>query len=346
MTDVKQKRYALLRIALGCGILGYLFWKMDLSLLGSVLAHAMDQWEWLVGGIVTTFLGLLMGVFRWDYILRAQGLRFTPSRVFSVFFIGQFFNAFMLGACGGDAARAIYVARDAPGKRAEAASTVFVDRAVGLFVLILFCCVMIAFRIPIFLDNQGIEWAGILMLFFLIGSVAALLVLFRHNLFERWTLFKRFEESSGVGAMIRRIYDAFFRYRDHGRTIMQAAGLSVLNMIFLTLACYCFGCSLEINLPMIDYFTLFPVITVLAAIPLTPGGLGLREGLFVTMFQAVHIDAVQALPLSLMVYFGGVFWSLFGGVLFLGYSSSAGHTIRQELDAIKHPDGDQSRTSD
>ena len=92
---------------------------------GSVLAQTVSRWPWWLAGIILTFLGLLAGVFRWKEILAAQGLRLPLSRVFSIFFIGQFFNAFMLGACGGDVARAYYASRDTPGRRTEAASTVF-----------------------------------------------------------------------------------------------------------------------------------------------------------------------------------------------------------------------------
>ena len=61
----------------------------------------------------------------------------------------------------------------------------------------------------------------------------------------------------------------------------------------------------------------------------------MREGLFVAMFQDINIDPVHSLPLSLMNYAGGLAWSLLGGVLFLGFSTRRGHTVRAELAALR-----------
>ena len=313
----------------------YLANRLDIQTLWNVLRQTADRWPWWLAGLTLTFLGLLAGVLRWKEILAAQGLPVPLSRVFSIFFIGQFFNAFMLGACGGDVARAYYASRDTPGRRTEAASTVFVDRAVGLFVMIAFCCVMIALRIPLFLDHQGTRGPGFLMLFFFLGSVVAMFALFRRNLFEHWSFFQKLETDTRLGPLIRRAYDAVYLYRRHARVMLISLGLSLLNLAFLTLACYSFGKSLQVEQSLLDCFTLFPIISVIAAIPITPGGLGVREGLFIAMYQAIGVDDHYSVSISLMVYFGSVIWSLFGGLVFLGYSAGSGHTLRAEIDALK-----------
>jgi glycosyltransferase 2 family protein len=322
------------RVIICVGLMVYIVSRLDIQTLWSVLAQTVSRWPWWLAGILLTFLGLLAGVFRWKEILAAQGFHLPISRVFSIFFIGQFFNAFMLGACGGDVARA-YFACDTPGRRAEAASTVFVDRAVGLFVMIAFCCLMIAFRIPLFLDHQGTRGPGFLMLFFLLGSLVAMFALFRRNLFEHWAFFQRLETDTRLGPLIRRAYDAVYLYRGHVRVMLAALGLSLLNLAFLTLACFSFGKSLQVEQTLLDCFTLFPIISVIAAVPITPGSLGVREGLFITMYQAIDVDAHYSLSMSLMVYFGSLIWSLFGGLVFVGYSAGSGHTLRAEIDALK-----------
>jgi glycosyltransferase 2 family protein len=322
------------RIIVGAGLMAYIVDRLDIQTLWNVLAQTVDRWPWWLAGIFLTFLGLLAGVFRWKEILAAQGLRVPLSRVFSIFFIGQFFNAFMLGACGGDVARA-YLACDTPGRRAEAASTVFVDRAVGLFTMIAFCSIMIAFRIPLFLDHQGTRGPGFLMLVFLIGSVVAMFAIFRRNLFEHWPFFQRLETDTRLGPLIRRAYDAVYLYRRHVRVMLVSLVLSLLNLGFLTLACYSFGKSLQVEQSLLDCFTLFPIISVIAAVPITPGSLGVREGLFITMYQAIGVDAHYSISMSLMVYLGSLVWSLFGGLVFVGYSAGSGHTLRAEIDALK-----------
>ena len=323
------------RLAICAVLFGWIFRNIDMKELAGVLRQTTSHWPWWIAGLGMTFLGLLAGVARWKIILDAQDLRLPFMRVFRIFFIGQFFNAFMLGACGGDVARAYYASLDTPGRRAEAASTVFIDRAIGLFVMIVFCCMMIALRIPLFLDHRGTRGPGFLMFFFLIGSIVAILALFRRNLFEHWPFFQRLERSHRLGGLIRRTYNAFYLYRRRHGVLAVAVAFSVLNLAFLTLACYSFGESLEIAASVLDYFTLFPIISVVAAIPVTPGSLGVRESLFATMFGAIDVPAHFAVPLSLMGYIGSVAWSLFGGLLFVGHTAHAGHSLRDELNAVR-----------
>ena len=96
----------------------------------------------------------------------------------------------------------------------------FVDRAIGLFVTIVFCCAMIALRIPLFLDHRGTRGPGVLMFFFLIGSLVAIVALFRRNLFEHWPFFQRLETDTRFGPLIRRSYDAFYLYRGQPRVML------------------------------------------------------------------------------------------------------------------------------
>lgn len=306
-----------LRIVVGLGLLAFLFAQTDRQTLSEAIRETLTRWPWFAAGLLMTFLGLAVGAVRWGQILAMQGIEFPTLKILRIYFIGQFFNAFMLGACGGDVVRAYYAARGQEGRRAEAAMTILMDRAVGLFATILFCCLMIVLRIRIFLDNEGPRDTGILLLVFLLVSIVGLVVLFRKNVFEHVPIFQRLENASRIGPLIRRAYDAVYLYRSHPRVLARSLLLSVLNIFCLTQACHYFGQALAIDLPAVDYFTLFPIISVLIAVPLTPGSLGIREGLFVSLFRAVMLDKPHAILLSLTVYAGGLFWSLFGGLLYL-----------------------------
>lgn len=334
---MRRKSIQLLRLAVGMAILFFLLRQVPLYDLGDVLSGSARQPEWLAAGIAATFLGLVMGVVRWKIILDAQGTALPFRSAFRIFFIGQFFNAFMPGACGGDVARAYYAAKESATRRTEAASTVFVDRAVGLFATILFCCVLIALRLPFFLGHSQAEVPGLLMLVFLLSATAGILALFRRNLFEHFALFRRLEYGTAVGPLIRRAYNAFYLYRHRRRVLGLSVLLSILNLSFLTVACLFFGLALglPIEKPFVDHFTLFPIVTTLAAIPLTPGALGLREGLFVGMYGAIGIEPAQAISLSLLVYVGGLVCSLLGCLFFISYTSAEHQSLRHELNELK-----------
>lgn len=324
-----------LRVGLGVGLLAFLFHKIHVPDLSDALNHAGRHPGWLVMGIAMTFLGLMLGALRWHRILDAQGIAMTRPRVVRIFFIGQFFNAFMLGACGGDVVRAYYAAQGQVGRRAEAATTIFLDRAIGLLSTILFCCVMILVRMPVFIDNEGPRDTGLVMVVFLLVSLAGLFVAFRQNLFERFAFFRRLEQDTPIGPLLRRVYEAVYMYRSHHAVLRLVVFMSLLNLASLTMACWCFGRALELPASLLDHVTLFPIITVLMAIPLTPGSLGVRESLFVSLFRSVMVTRPSAIMLSLMVYAGGVLWSLVGGLLYLSQGGRPEHPLPEEAPAVQ-----------
>jgi glycosyltransferase 2 family protein len=306
-----------LRIAIGAGLLAFLISRTDIRTFYDGFLLAANQWTWLLSGILMTFFGLLAGAVRWQRVLAVQGIAFHTRKIMHIYFIGQFFNAFMLGACGGDVLRAYYAAKGQEGRRTEITMTILMDRAIGLFSTIVFCCLLIPFRIHIFLDHDGPRGAGFFMIVFLIVAIAGMIVLFRKNLFEHFPFFQRLEDNTQVGPLIRRAYEAFFLYKNHHRLLWLSVFLSVLSTTFFTLACCSFGQALDLDIAVIDYFVLFPIITVIMSVPLTPGSLGVRESLFVSLFKAVFVGKADAILMSLMVYAGGVFWSLVGGVVYL-----------------------------
>ena len=339
MSDSPPRRrpwLAVLRVLLAAGLLGYLIHRADPAALGAVVRSAVVHREWIAAGVLLTLAGLAMGALRWHLILRAQGLPLTLGRSSFFFFIGGFFNAFMLGACGGDVARAYLVAADAKKtRRAEAAATVFVDRALGLLAVMGFCCGMILYRLPVFDGPNDLRLTAELMLVLTVLSLAGLVLIFRRNLFETWGWLGRLDARSKTVHLARRVYEAFRLYRNRPGTLAAAVVLSIANLLFLAGACVCFGLSMGLEVPWADYLTWYPIITVLASIPLTPGGLGVREGLFVTLFRVSGVSGPPAVVLSLMVYAGSLVWSLFGGVLFLFQAAGAGRSWREELREMK-----------
>lgn len=309
-----------LRVGVCIGLLAVVLRQIDLRALFGASLAAASHWPWLMAGMAMTFLGLLAGAIRWGEILVALGFRISPLKVLHISFVGQFFNAFMLGACGGDVARAYYASRGQEGRRAEVVTSILMDRGIGLFSMVVFCCLMIPFRLHVFLDNEGPRDAGVLMILFLAGAVAGILVLFRKNVFEHFRFFRRLENDARLGPLIRRVYESFFLFRRDRRLVAVTVFLSLLSTVFLTLACWSFGQALEIRVPAVDYFALFPIISVLMAVPITPGSLGVREGLFVSLFRAVMVGRPHAILLSLMVYAGGTLWSVVGGLIYLFFT--------------------------
>ena len=76
------------------------------------------------------------------------------------------------------------------------------------------------------------------------------------------------------------------------------------------------------------------MIFCISALPITPSGLGVRENLFVLMLAVpeIGVPKTTALSLSLLAYAGSLFWSLVGGIVYLGLKK------KQHLEEVTQED--------
>ena len=307
----------LLRFLAGAALVAGLFRLIGRDSLRAAAAPMQAHPGWIAAALALTFIALVAGAVRWQAILRFLGLPAPFPRICRGYFIGQFFNAFLFGACGGDLARAVIAAHDHPARRPEAVTSVFLDRAIGLIVTLLFGGAMVLSRLGDLAGHPGARPALLLMGGFLAAAAGLLALLFTGHLFDRVPWLNRWQHRGRIGPLLRRAYEALSRFRRQPRGLFGPAVLSIANLLLLAAAAAALARALELELAFRDLLVVFPVVTVLAALPLTPGSFGIREGLYIQLLQPFGVAAGPALMLSLLGYLAGTFWSLAGGLLLL-----------------------------
>ncbi len=308
---------------------GYRSEPHGLKLLGGSFRTAARHWGYLSAAILVVFACLLSCTLRWKILLEAQGIHMPAWKIFVLYFIGHYFNAFMPGAVGGDLVKVYYVVKETHHKRTEAVSTVFLDRIIGLLALIPLCTVVMLVSLDFFLSYPETKVAFLFNCALLVGAVVGLFVVFRQNLFEKWSVFRRLEEKTALGKIIGKVYGAFHICFRRPTVLIKAGLLSVTNHVLLVCAAFLLGRALEIPLGFGPYITVFPIINAVAAIPATPGGLGTREVAAKFLLGAVGITAVKAVPLSLLLYSAMLIWSAFGGIVYMVYSFHRGKAPKE-----------------
>ena len=299
--------------------------SVGLRYAADVLSDALTNWQWLLAGAVVYIVAVLGLTARWQLVLYAQGVLVSWNRALSMSLVGFFFNSFMPGSTGGDLAKGFLATRGTVERKAEAFSTVFIDRLLGVPVLLLLGGVVVCIRARFFLAHAATRAAFFFMLVVLICFSAILVAAFGWNLFERWAFLRRLEERTALGPLVRRIYEAFFLCRRRPTLLARAFGLSLASQLLVIVTAFCYGTSLGITASAWDYVSLFPIILSVSAIPITPGGLGVREGATVALLGVVGVPAVSALPLSLLLYFSTIFVGLVGGLVFIA------HPMRRQM---------------
>lgn len=320
MSKTRQTLSTLLKLGIAVAVLAIIFKKMDMGQLKNTLQSTAGNWPWLLGGFLLCLPPVLLCMARWKMILDAQDMKLGWRRVNSIFFIGLFFNSFMIGPTGGDLVKAYYTARETNHKKTEAISTIFIDRIIGLLVLALIVGVMILIRWDFFMTNPisrlyavpALTVSGIL----LGGGIVA----FSVHLFEVFPWIRRLNHIRLVGKVleiVERVYNAFYVCRANPPLLLRLALTSVAVQVSFVFAGWSVGNALGIDVAFIDYLSFSPVVGLIGAIPLTPGGTGIREAVSIHLWSALSVSSDKALLLAFIPYIFMLIWGLPGGILFL-----------------------------
>ncbi len=271
-------------------------------------------------------LPILVGGLRWRLALRVQGLDLPLREVVRISFVAHFFNAFLLGSTGGDVVKAWYVARLTHHKRAEAAVTVVVDRLLGTLALLVFAAVMIPLAWgatvpdPLFLRYRRYQAMALMVGVMAVAAALLVGIGFYSDLLSEGSAFGRWVRRMPMGLSVARALAAcrlFGRRRGFVRTTALYSLLVNLSIVgtFLALAN-----GLHLAIPSAVLWFVVPAVICVAALPITPSGLGVRENLFVSMLAVGAFPAVrpgEALALSLLGYSANLAWSAVGGLVYL-----------------------------
>jgi hypothetical protein len=330
---MKRTVVTLLQIAITVGVLYMLLHDPEKrARMGLALRHANRSWlfaAFLAYGLVET-----VAAWRWEKLLAVQGIILSRLRLATLVLIGLFFNFFIPGGTGGDVVKLFYLLREAPGKRAGAVLSVLVDRIIGLFAVILLAAVFMATRwrwLTAPEQVQGFVWSALIVLGISAGAIIFAFLLSSFGLIHR--LPKKFPGRTKMAELAL----AFSQY---GRA-PKAAFLALVSSLLCNLGYfYVFYCAAKCYetpaapAPTYAQFcTIMPVVNTITALPISLGGLGVREGLFqIFLNQLTGVPEAEAVVISSTGFLVTALWGLLGGALYLLYRPSEHARIR-EIDA-------------
>jgi glycosyltransferase 2 family protein len=263
-------------------------------------------------------LALLIGVVRWRMVLEVQGLHLPLGRAARISFVAQFFNAFLLGSTGGDLIKAYYAARETHHKKTEAVTTVLVDRAVGLWAMLLFAGLMMIPNYDMVRASGDVAVPALIILASLGGVSAVLAVAFWGGVSKGIPTARMYLRRLPKGELLERAVDSCRQFGQQKSFLLKTIALSLLVNVICVAQIIVVGRGLDLTIPPLALFVIVPMILCFSSLPIAPGGLGVRETLYVAMLAVINVPKTAALSVSLIASAQGVFWSLVGGLIYMG----------------------------
>ncbi len=264
-------------------------------------------WVLLALGVVVVLTG-----WRWQRLLQAVDLPVGFVEAVRLTFVGGFFNLVVPGSTGGDVVKAYYAAKRT-GRPTRAVLSVFVDRLIGVFTLVVVAAGALLFAG----DGEGYRVARLTTFSLLGAGTLGMLLVFS----------TRVRRGLGVSKLIRklpfqRVIDemsaAVRLYRGRPRELFLAFLISVVNQ--LTIAGVVWWLAQALSIPGVGLgacFAFVPLINLLSAIPLVPGGWGVGELAFAYFFGQVQVPATEAISLSVIFRLSFLLVNLPGGLLWI-----------------------------
>ena len=302
--------------------IGLLWWIFRNPEQNQKLLHALDaanNW-WLVPGLVALGGGLLLQAKRWLILLEVQGIVISYWRSLRILMIGMFFNLFLLGSTGGDIIKIFLIMREAPDKKAGALLSVFIDRVVGVLALAAVSAVVILLRWNDLMEHEVTRYGVFTAAVILGGSIGFIVVAW---LTGRLDLATKLPHWLPARDKIAEAAGAFVEYARAGKSVGMAFLLSIPAHL-LMFSTFWFGSkAFAAGLNLLSVYCVMPIVATVTALPISVGGAGLREGLFIKILGALYATPE---PIATLVSLSGfmmqVFWSLIGGAIYLAYRST------------------------
>jgi uncharacterized membrane protein YbhN (UPF0104 family) len=256
----------LLKLLLSALALGYVLSRVDLTQVGALIARSSPVA--LLAALLLFNLSKIVSSLRLNRFFRLLGLELTETEALRLYYIGMFYNLFLPGGVGGDGYK-IYLLKKHRGHGVgELLSATLLDRISGLAPLLFFAGILFLFsRYAELLPwLRWLDWAGLLLLW------PTLWALYRY-------LFPRFRSA-----------------------FLSTTLLGTLTQLLQLAAAWALGRALGLEGMMTELLTLFLLSSVAAVLPLSVGGVGIREFVFLYGFSLLGLSPDPGVAFSLLFF--------------------------------------------
>jgi uncharacterized membrane protein YbhN (UPF0104 family) len=265
---------------------------------------------------------MVMGVWRWQLVLRVVASPLPFGRAFTLTLVGYFFGQILPGAVGGDAMR-IWQAYRAGMPLRGAVNSVALERVITVFGLLLLTLVMQPVLIPyagaagfwlfVGLTLAGAAGIGVLTQFDRVPRAVA-----------QWRV---------VQPLIGLAEDSRALFLDL-RHAVPTLVVTVLGHVNMALVAWALALAVGASVSVLDSIALVPPAILVATLPISIAGWGIREGAMVMLLGFVGVSAAAATTVSVLFGMLGVVSSLTGGLVWIATrrdgAESRGVGVRDE----------------
>jgi len=262
---------------------------------------------WFAAAAAVACCQTVFNAFRWRAILEQCSAAVSIYRALYYTLVSLFFSQVLPSTIGGDAARIWLVARDGT-SWSKAIYSVMIDRISGVTVL----AASVLFAIPVsfsVIDDRVARGALLALGALGVAGPVGLLALGH----QKWTLLDRFPLLRQLNTVARLTYEIFSSARAASLIMLLSLVVQALTVVVAWLAAK----SVESPFTFGDSVLLIPPVLLIATIPVSIAGWGVRESAMVLAFSYAGLPQPDGLLVSALFGLANVVVGLLGGLVWL-----------------------------
>jgi uncharacterized membrane protein YbhN (UPF0104 family) len=291
------------KIAISAALIWLVCRNIEIGALAARFAGQSTVWIGAATFLWLVQIGLL--TLRWDQVLKGLGAKIAIGTVLVVTYMGCFFNAWLLGTAGGDVVRAMLAPARSLG-RAGIVHSVLFDRLTTLAGLGLITAPPILFDLGPLARTPP-----------LLAAFAVVVAAFAGIAAIAWLAPRAPDRLSRVFAALREFSDSWRRLCRAWPHLVAAIVNAALGQVAIAAMAWCLARSLHLDVPFVDFVLLMPPVMLVASLPISVGGWGVREGSMVVALASAGVASASALLISIELGLLTALLSLPGGVLWV-----------------------------
>ena len=289
-----------LKWLLSGGLLALVLWRVPLDEVVSGLAQA--DVEWVLIGMALFFAMRIPPAWRMHSITQQQTMSLSRVEIYKIGLVTSFFGLFLPGYIAGGAIRWHMLSQN--NKGIEALAAMAFDRVNDTVVLMSLGCLCLLLETSVAVP-AGALWILAACLATLLIIYSVLLSPWSSRFAPRLFDFPLVRRSGWVTAMISHLTESLDRFHAFGlATRIRLFGLSLLSHVLGTLMYGSLARSLDLDLALTTCGWLRAVLQLLFLMPLSVGGIGVRETALILLLAPLGVSSAQAVAYSFLLTVG------------------------------------------
>ncbi len=311
---MKSKLFLFVKVIVSITLLTIIITKIDWKSALTLIANAN---VFLI--VVSFFLAFVVRwlmAYKWNVLLRVNYSDIPTWNIVKIIMIGSFLGLFLPSSLSTDVVRGYYLSKENSDKL-HITSTIVIDRLLGLLSLLVMGIIGLSLSGTLL---KNLNLAPFLFLG-VAGIVFIFVILFNKNIFKRVNNF--FEnKNSKIHNLVEKGYKALSRFYNYPAAMALSFFNSLTIQIIRIFRFYIIALAINVNVPLTYFVIVVPIIMIVLMIPISLGGLGVKEGAAISLLILLGISHNDAIILTLIESITTTIVTMLGGIFYIGYKKN------------------------